>query len=429
MIRTFIDQHRRLIIWLASSLLIILVLLNSLWFFSQVSEANPAAPDNPVLSLPNGELLASGDTQSGESGTAWLPILVSVGGMLLFAGALASFNLIMIKRARHRDDRRRQDLALITEAFEAYYDGYGHYPLSSSYEEGYFTAITLTNEWQHYDMPAAEVMQTYLPKWPISDPSISISDPDQRGNYLYYPQKHGQSFRLYAVLERHQGPKTVAEQDGLPEELAYYNLRQESRRGQASVEDAGTHFPKVEAVETAGVHGPEVGDTPVLTPTNMDNDLRDLLPKTQTAPVAAPSPAQASMYTFAPIRRESLPTSPVATEEATNEDLPIIQSSTLPLDVRLAQGSAVAMKPESASAESSAAETVEPLQKISPSPTNAVAPRRQLTFAPSESRLDTQLPSPSPAPAAEESTETPPAAHASIPDLPPLFFESEDDLR
>ncbi|OGH24990.1 MAG: hypothetical protein A3B47_02755 [Candidatus Levybacteria bacterium RIFCSPLOWO2_01_FULL_39_24] len=108
-----------------------------------------------------------------------LLIVIAVIGIL--AVAIISIINPLTQFQKANDSRRKSDLAQIQRAFETYYQDYGKFPDSSGY---IIAGIGWGLSWMPY-------MGT-LPKDPAS-PSR---------NYVYYSSSDGQTYYLYASLER-----------------------------------------------------------------------------------------------------------------------------------------------------------------------------------------------------------------------------------
>lgn len=118
-----------------------------------------------------------------------LLVVVSIIGILVVA-ALAILNPIA-QIQKGNDSKRKEDLAQIQRALETHYHDLGRYPASdSSYQILYSgSPIAWGGSWSPY--------MSSVPKDPRS-PSR---------NYVYYATSNGQSYFLYAYLERANDPQ------------------------------------------------------------------------------------------------------------------------------------------------------------------------------------------------------------------------------
>lgn len=118
--------------------------------------------------------------------------LILVAGIfgLIASGMIAVMNPAEQFR-KANDSRRKSDLATIQRALEAYYQDNGSYPNNSSnyrIRSG-STTIEYGSSWQPYI--------NVLPK----DPLVSQ-------NYVYQSRNNGQSYVMYAALERSSDPES-----------------------------------------------------------------------------------------------------------------------------------------------------------------------------------------------------------------------------
>src|SRR5690606_15692713 len=100
----FFSRQQRLTTWMLSLILLSLVAIN-MWMFHQgLSVVNPQVPDQPILSLPNGDLLAAADQELlAVESRSWRSLLTTVGLTGAFCGLLIGFNLLSMRRSKQRD--------------------------------------------------------------------------------------------------------------------------------------------------------------------------------------------------------------------------------------------------------------------------------------------------------------------------------------
>jgi hypothetical protein len=221
----------RTISFIAIVVMTVLILLN-LGIYAGIFNPQPV-PDQQQLSLPG----LPDQTQTVRKSTVKTSpnqMLQRLAPIIIFVTVVLGIGIITaivlqrnVDQKRSRDKKRIQDLADLANTFEAYYMQHGHYPVSSTYDSKYYSAINILTEWSSYNFPSAEEMRVFNPNWPPSDPNFSPTAEDQAGNYLYYPHHFGQRFSLYAQLEaptQHPVPdyNTI---DNLPETFGKYNYR------------------------------------------------------------------------------------------------------------------------------------------------------------------------------------------------------------
>ncbi len=114
-------------------------------------------------------------------------LVVAVLGILATAIVVFLNPAGQIKKAN--DSKRKSDLSQIKNALETYYNDFGQYPAADTGSQNYrikADAVTTldwgTTQWQYIGT---------LPK-----------DPSASRNYIYYSPSGGQSYYLYASLER-----------------------------------------------------------------------------------------------------------------------------------------------------------------------------------------------------------------------------------
>lgn len=156
-----------------------------------------------------------------------LPTFITIATLLAIGAVLITVVILSRRTKQRRDALRLADIQRLAAIFEKYHQQHGHYPVSATYDAQYYSAINILTEWSSYNFPPAEEMRQLDSGWPLSDPSLTITNPDQTGNYLYYPHHFGQRFSLYARLEvplQHPVPDYNVI-DKLPPTPAIYNYR------------------------------------------------------------------------------------------------------------------------------------------------------------------------------------------------------------
>lgn len=226
-----IAAPNRTISFVAIVIMTMLIVLN-LGIYAGLFNPQPV-PDQQQLSLPglsdrNQSILQTPVKASPNQVLQRLaPIIISVSVVLGIGFGGVVMSLRNVGQKRRRDKIRIQHLADLAATFEAYYGQHGHYPVSSTYDSKYYSAINILTEWSSYNFPPSQEMRLLNPDWPPCDPNFSPTAKDQAGNYLYYPHHFGQRFSLYAQLEsptQHPVPDYNAI-DNLPENFGKYNYR------------------------------------------------------------------------------------------------------------------------------------------------------------------------------------------------------------
>lgn len=111
---------------------------------------------------------------------AMIGILTSIAIGILNPGA---------QLAKGNDSRRKSDLAQISKAIEQYYSDHGRYP-------GYSV------NYQIVDDDASVGSIAWGGSWPPSYMDVVPKDPVSSKSYVYYSDSNGQSYWLYASLDR-----------------------------------------------------------------------------------------------------------------------------------------------------------------------------------------------------------------------------------
>lgn len=190
---------------------------------------NQQIPPPPIFDQ-NGRIIqrtTASQSETPPSSTS-LPIISAMVLITLVTTSAISIFLAIryMNQARlKRDQKRLADLPAIAQAFHKYKQDKGTYPISSTYQSGYYTAINLSNDWHYYGLPNDDQMRHYLPEWPVSDPGIDYHGKSQANQYLYYPRDNGARFDLYAHLELHEAEPNYNQQDNLPLAWGNYNYK------------------------------------------------------------------------------------------------------------------------------------------------------------------------------------------------------------
>ncbi len=113
---------------------------------------------------------------------------------------MATFLLVVVNPfeqfKKASDTQRKSDLAQIQRALEAYYQDHGQYPTSSSFKiVNNSTPVSWGSTWSPYI--------NALPK-----------DPSPTKNYAYVSLASGQSYELYASLDRANKDPQACKSDG-----------------------------------------------------------------------------------------------------------------------------------------------------------------------------------------------------------------------
>lgn len=126
---------------------------------------------------------------SSPKGFTLIEMIVVIGIIAAIAGVVLAVVDPMTQFQKANDGRRKSDLAQIQKALEQYYQDKGRYPTHSTSSPLYrikkFDGVT--TDWGQAFTPYINV----LPK-----------DPNGSKNYVYYSPTGGQSYYLYASLDR-----------------------------------------------------------------------------------------------------------------------------------------------------------------------------------------------------------------------------------
>lgn len=130
-----------------------------------------------------------------QKGFTLIEIIVVVGILaVLTITALIAFNP-SYQFQKARDAQRKSDLSQISKALENYNGDYGSYPSNTaSYQ---ITGVPWGTPWT-----VAGKNVTYM--------TLVPKDPSSSRKYIYYVTSDGQSYYLYASLERDSDPKICA---------------------------------------------------------------------------------------------------------------------------------------------------------------------------------------------------------------------------
>ena len=233
----FIHQHKKLFTTL-SILTLLLVVVFNIFYYIFVPIQSQGNPENfvptPFLEGQSPPAPPAASTEIVSPFTLLALVIALIIVILIIVVIVALLKHSGTQKLK-RDEQRRSDLKRIAQAFEAYKQQHGQYPLSTTYQPEYYTGVNLSNDWNYYGLPSKEHMVRYLPDWPVSDPSIDYMAKTQTNQYLYYPKENGQKFYLYAHLEspgKHE-QTNYNQQDNLLLSWGAYNYRVESGQEQA----------------------------------------------------------------------------------------------------------------------------------------------------------------------------------------------------
>lgn len=102
---------------------------------------------------------------------------------------------------KSRDAKRKQELAQLQRTLEAYYNDNNSYPPGSG-------AVNPT-----YRLNPSPLLLEWGDSWPAYNTKIP-KDPDSSRLYLYTVTSDGQTYRIYASLERGANDSQVCKADG-----------------------------------------------------------------------------------------------------------------------------------------------------------------------------------------------------------------------
>src|SRR5690606_20144761 len=134
------------------------------------------------------------------------------------------------KKAKKKDQQRKEDLEMIAKGFEKFYELNQFYPVSQKYANQHYTVVNFNKDWEYFAFPPDDYMRKFIPGWPIDDPDHQPNKPDQVNAYLYYPKEDGQKFDLYAHLQK-PGKNAVDynQVDQISTSLGQYNYKVSSK--------------------------------------------------------------------------------------------------------------------------------------------------------------------------------------------------------
>ena len=252
------------------------------------------------------------EPQQSPVSLASLGILLVI--VLLIIVIIFALMMYSSSQRRNRDKKRKEDLRRLAQAFEAYRQEHGQYPLSSTYLPQYYTGVNLSKDWNYYGLPDKEHMVRYLPDWPISDPSIDYNAQNQVNQYIYYPKENGQKFFLYAHLEAPSKAEQVDynQQDNLLRAWGAYNYRVASGQEQPSTVQQIPHpqHAKPTAPASSTPTPQQSQPAPVANDTTAPTPSPATSPQPQVAPsVSAP---QVAPVPVAPAQSQAAPGAPVS---------------------------------------------------------------------------------------------------------------------
>jgi len=129
-----------------------------------------------------------------NKGFTLVEMLVAIG----ILGIMATAALVVLNPftqiQKGNDAKRKADLSQIQKALEIYYQDYGAYPDQSGFELDPITSSPGIT-------PVLKTLKTWGSTW---RPYMNVipSDPVSTKNYVYYVTNNGQSYYLYASLDR-----------------------------------------------------------------------------------------------------------------------------------------------------------------------------------------------------------------------------------
>lgn len=289
----FVRHNKKLISTISIATTVLVLVFNLLYYiFAPIQSQGD--PKN-FVATPILEKTAQSTPSALPSEPQQSPVsLISLSILLVIVLLIIVIIFALLKYAssqRHnRDKKRRDDLKRLAQAFEAYRQEHGQYPLSSTYLPQYYTGVNLSNDWNYYGLPDKEHMVRYLPDWPISDPSIDYNAKHQVNQYIYYPKENGQKFFLYAHLEAPTKAEQIDynQQDNLLRSWGAYNYRVTSGQEQPSTVQQIPHpqhakpaAPQAETLPPSASPSTGAAAAPASTVTP---------PQQPTQPAAAPPP-------------------------------------------------------------------------------------------------------------------------------------------
>lgn len=398
----FLRQHPKLVSTISIAIISLCLLANIVYFIFIPIQVQGDPAGFVATPLPASQQVsrdAPPQTASPVSMVFMMIILAMV--LLLFVILLAVLKYLDFKR-KQRDKQRKQDLKTLAQAFEAYKQIHGQYPMSSTFRPEYYTGVNLSNDWNYYGLPNKEHMSRFIPNWPISDPSIDYMSRSQVNQYLYYPKDNGQKFYLYAHLESPKKSEQIDynHQDNLLRSWGNYNYRVESGQEQPiQVHDDHVNSPVPPSLPpqsaspepAPAVSNPEPTTNPAPEP--LPSNAQPMAAQAEEAPATSapvkdalmttdqPSAIQPQPDSTAAITETELTSSNIASQPAAAE-IPAPQSTSLPeqtttpypqaTDTQEAQGSTAAeppaQYPNPADAPQPIVQLAQPTQPVQPQP-------------------------------------------------------------
>lgn len=129
-----------------------------------------------------------------QNGFTLVELLIVIGVLSIIVSAVLLILNPFTQVQKGNDARRKSDLSQIQKALETYYQDSGRYPAHSSTPA--YRIIRLDGSTANWGESFSPYMTT-LPK-----------DPKGNYKYTYFASSNGQSFWLYASLERPSDPQT-----------------------------------------------------------------------------------------------------------------------------------------------------------------------------------------------------------------------------
>ncbi len=145
-------------------------------------------------------IFAKKDYQAPLDGKGFAIIEIAVSFMIIAIITTALISVInpAEQMAKARDSQRKSDLSQIKKVLESYYDDNGRYPPYTFNNPLFINYLIISND-------ADNPVKSWGSSW---QPYINVLPKDPQGHktYAYYaPDPNGQSFYLYASLERETG--------------------------------------------------------------------------------------------------------------------------------------------------------------------------------------------------------------------------------
>lgn len=333
-------------IFILVSLILVTVIANFVIFSMQQSKMGGGKIENTYLG-PMGETIYVDESEFATSQNNTLLIAGVSSVIVLILITLIVVSVSSSKKQKKYDEQRKTDIAQIAQGLERFYIDHKQYPLSQSYSPEHYSGINLTTDWEYYNFPSKEVMQNYIPGWPLYDPSVNPKAKSQTNNYIYFPRNQGQAFDLYAHLDS-PDKQTVVDynaQDQLPKAWGSFNYKVSNQQHAAADQPSlSTTEPTATPAEQP-TSSPQASPLPTMQPTPIEANpvavepAIQLIPTTElnptgitpnTTPTPAPAPPPASTPTTLPssnaqpaeneptLENPVAPTSPDLSQSATD---------------------------------------------------------------------------------------------------------------